>query len=67
MPVTRDVTIMLLKRLAKEVPALGIGDEIQIVGRRRIERRTKSGLAGIGDGARGEAPVSIGVVGGREM
>src|SRR5579864_4952570 len=58
---------MLLKGLAKEVPAFSIGHKIEIVGRRRIEGRAESGLARIGDGSRGQSPVSIRVVGRSEV
>jgi hypothetical protein len=59
--------IMLLKRLAEEVPALRIRDEIEIAGRRRIEGRAKSGFARIGDRPGGQTSVSIRVVGRRKM
>jgi hypothetical protein len=37
--ILRHIFIMLLKSFAEKVSSLGIGDKIEIVGWRRIERR----------------------------
>ena len=58
---------MLLKGLAKEVPAFGICYKIEIVGRRRIEGRAQSSFARIGDRPGRQAPVPIRVVRRSEM
>src|ERR1700752_540345 len=67
MPVTCDILIMLLKGPAEKVATFSIGDEIEVVGGRRVKRRAESGFPWIGNRARRQTPISICVVWRRKM
>ena len=67
MPVTCDILIMLLKGPTEEVTSLSISDEIKVIGGRRVKCRAEGGFSWIGNGARRQAPVSVGVVRGLKM
>ena len=62
-PVGRDIAIVLGQRLGEHVAALAVGDEIDLVRFRGIERRFQRRTAGITDRRRRQTIDLIGVVG----
>ncbi len=62
LPVSSHVPLVLCKRLGEKVPAVIVADEIQIIGRRGIERGADGGGARVGDGPRRQTCVTVGVV-----
>jgi hypothetical protein len=63
LPVGLDLLGVLLEIDGEAGVAGGIADEVEIVGLGWMHRGAQGGYAGVGDWARGEAGVFIGVVG----
>ena len=63
----RDVLLVLVVGLGKDMAARAVGDEVEVLGAGRIGDRFKSGPARIGDRPRRQALDRIGVVGRRRV
>ena len=57
-----DIGLMLGQRLGEDMAAGAVGDEIERLGRRRMQHRLDARLAGIGDRPVGQARPAIGIV-----
>src|ERR687895_435912 len=57
-----DMTVMLVERRREDMAAIAIGDEVELVGIRRVQRRLDGRLAGMGDRPRWEARRDISVI-----
>src|SRR5581483_2729092 len=66
-PIGDYVLIVLFQGTCKAVMALGVGNEIVIIGLGRMHGGFQGAAAGISDGAGGQAGVTVGVVGGGEL
>ena len=58
-----DVAVVVGQRVGESVAAGAVGDEVKLVGRRRVEHRLDGGPARIADGGGRQAVDQIGVEG----
>src|SRR5882757_2791970 len=61
-PVAGDILVVVLQRRGKDMAAIAVGDEIEIVGLRRVGDRFQRRAARAGDRRRRQALDQIGVV-----
>src|SRR5215467_13939275 len=62
-----DVLVVLVEGLGEDVAAAAVGDEIEVLAGDRVQYGLERGLARIGDRARRQAGVRIGIVGARRL